>query len=247
MSKAANTPVSAQVECRVRRSSRAKRLRLVVRPGLIELVAPVGMSETKAMNFLAQHRDWAESKAREFQHKMAARVPVGGFCDFLTVPWEGQEVPLRIHEEDRRRVSVKLDEVLHITLPRDLGDNRDRAAKRALYLWASRRLMQRLKEMADHHAAQYGVAVRQIRIKSMKTRWGSCGPRNDININWLLALVPEVVLDYVVVHEICHILERNHSPAFWALVARHCPDYLRHRQWLRAHGPGLMQRFSVDS
>jgi predicted metal-dependent hydrolase len=78
----------------------------------------------------------------------------------------------------------------------------------------------------------------------MKTRWGSCGPRNDININWLLAFAPETVLEYVVVHELCHIRERNHSMAFWSLVAKHLSNYAQERRWLHAHGAGLMHRFS---
>lgn len=239
--------LSHPVECTVRRSSRAKRLRLVVRPGAIELVAPVGMSEAKALSFLAQHREWAEAKAREFQLKMPARSGPGRFCDLETIPWQGRETPLHIKEDDCRRVSVRVDAEIRITLPRDLGDNRDRAARRALSLWMSRWLARKVEALAGQHAFAAGVAVRQIRIKAMKTRWGSCGPHNDININWLLALVPEPVLEYVVIHELCHIRERNHSPAFWSLVGRHCPDYLRHRRWLKVHGAELMQRFMVET
>jgi predicted metal-dependent hydrolase len=79
----------------------------------------------------------------------------------------------------------------------------------------------------------------------MTTRWGSCGPKGDININWLLALAPESVLEYVVVHEICHLRERNHSAAFWALVAQHLPHYAKERAWVKAHGGALMRRFAV--
>jgi len=239
------SPSRQQVECRLRRSSRAKRLRLVVRPGLIELVAPVGMPESRAMKFLDEHREWAESKAREFFRKAETAPALPSFCRRTTLPWQGRDLLLLIREEDTRRVTVQVDEAVHITLPRDLGEDRDRAALRAWQLWMCRWLSQRVKGLARDIGNAEGLVARQVRIKVMKTRWGSCGPRNDININWLLALVPGPVLTYVVIHEVCHIRERNHSPAFWSLVAKHCPDYLRHRHWLKTHGPALMHNFSI--
>jgi predicted metal-dependent hydrolase len=221
-------------------------LRLVVRPGLIELVTPDGMPEAKALGFLAEHRQWAEAKAREFHRKSKAEPKPSGFCDLPSLPWQGLELPLLIQEDACRRVSMKVDDAIRIVLPQDLGNNRDRAAKRALFMWMRKWMAQRVTTLAQHHGHAAGLVARHVRIKSMKTRWGSCGPRNDININWLLALAPAEVLEYVVIHELCHIRERNHAPAFWALVGQYCPDYLRHRQWLRTHGPSLMRRFSVD-
>ena len=77
----------------------------------------------------------------------------------------------------------------------------------------------------------------------MKSRWGSCGPRNDINLNWLLAFAPPAVLEYVVVHELCHIRHRDHSARFWALVAQHLPGWAHERQWLKRQGGELLRRF----
>jgi predicted metal-dependent hydrolase len=98
--------------------------------------------------------------------------------------------------------------------------------------------------LAQHHGQVLGLLPREIRIKRMQTRWGSCGPRNDINLNWLLAFTPPSVLEYVVVHELCHIRHRNHSRDYWDLVSRHLPNWSQERRWLKAQGGELLRRFA---
>ena len=89
---------------------------------------------------------------------------------------------------------------------------------------------------------QVGVSYGRITLRAQKTRWGSCSAQGNLNFNCLLMLAPEEVRDYVVIHELCHRKQMNHSPAFWAEVARVCPDYARRRQWLKEHGPALIAR-----
>lgn len=91
-------------------------------------------------------------------------------------------------------------------------------------------------------AGQMGVSVGRITICSQKTRWGSCSPKGNLNFNCLLMLAPEEVRDYVVIHELCHRKEMNHSAAFWAEVERYCPDYRVHRKWLKDNGASLIAR-----
>lgn len=227
----------------MRRSAKAKRLRLVIKPGLIELVAPLNASETQAQAFLNRHRAWAEHKAWEMIQRAASLRRQVALADSKTLPWLGREIPLVIKEETRRHADVFIGEEVRISLPIGLGQARNDAVRQALYVWVRRWLRGQVKVLTDRHGARFGLHPRNIRIKQMKTRWGSCGPNNDININWLLAFVPETVLEYVVVHELCHIRERNHSAAFWSLVASHLSDYSQQRQWLRTHGAGLMHRF----
>jgi predicted metal-dependent hydrolase len=234
--------LSASV-CQIRRSARAKRLRLVVKPGLIELVVPLAASEGQALAFLDAHRAWAEDKARQMRERVESLHGPAAFAASNTIPWRGREIPLLIQEDGGRRVRVAVDEAVRICLPEGLRGARDEAVKRALYVWVRRWLRERVAALAALHGPRHGLHPREIRVKRMKTRWGSCGPRNDININWLLAFVPDSVLEYVVVHELCHIRERNHSAAFWTLVGNHLADYARERRWLRSHGAGLMHRF----
>ena len=99
-----------------------------------------------------------------------------------------------------------------------------------------------LPERVRHFANIIGVSVDRVTIRSQRTRWGSCSAKGNLNFNCLLMLCPEAVQDYVVIHELCHRKELNHSAAFWAEVEKHCPDYKLHRKWLKDNGPSLISR-----
>jgi len=96
-------------------------------------------------------------------------------------------------------------------------------------------LPMRLLELAEAH----GLRVSRISIRSQRTRWGSCGRDGHICLNWRLMAMPEWVRDYVIIHELMHLRRLDHSPAYWRLVAKACPEYREARQWLRANGPSL--------
>ena len=93
-----------------------------------------------------------------------------------------------------------------------------------------------------HFAPIVGVSFGNITIRNQRSRWGSCSGKGNLNFNCLLMLTPEHVIDYVVVHELCHRKEMNHSPRFWAEVERILPDYRRSRQWLKEHEKELIGR-----
>jgi len=94
--------------------------------------------------------------------------------------------------------------------------------------------------LAEEEAVHIGVEYRRIRIGGQRTLWGSCSPRGTLSFNWRLVLGPVEVLDYVVVHELCHLRVPNHSRRFWALVEQHRPHWRRQRAWLRDYGPELL-------
>ena len=94
--------------------------------------------------------------------------------------------------------------------------------------------------LAEEEAEPLGVAYRRIRIGGQRTRWGSCSPGGTLSFNWRLVLAPIEVLDYVVVHEICHLRFLNHSQGFWTLVERRRPHWREQRDWLREHGAELL-------
>ena len=91
-------------------------------------------------------------------------------------------------------------------------------------------------------ARQMGVTYGRVTIRNQKTRWGSCSAKGNLNLNCLLMLVPEEIRDYVLVHELAHRKEMNHSPRFWAIVETMIPDYKMRRKWLRDHGEALIAR-----
>lgn len=91
-------------------------------------------------------------------------------------------------------------------------------------------------ERVEHFAAIMGVHYNRICLKEQKTRWGSCSSLHNLNFNWRLILMPPRILDYVVVHELSHLIELNHSPQFWAVVERYYPEYEEAKQWLKDNG-----------
>lgn len=102
---------------------------------------------------------------------------------------------------------------------------------------AARELVQML---VDEEAQELGVDVGHITIRDQRTRWGSCSPNGNLSFNWRLVLAPFEVLDYVVVHEVCHLREANHSRRFWRLVETRRPEWREQKAWLDEHGPELL-------
>lgn len=96
------------------------------------------------------------------------------------------------------------------------------------------------RQRAEYYASVMGVTFNRIAIREQRTRWGSCSSKKNLNFNWKLLLAPPEVLDYVVVHELCHLKQMDHSRAFWAEVAAILPDYKERKKWLREHGADLM-------
>lgn len=106
-------------------------------------------------------------------------------------------------------------------------------AQRQLYREKSREVFE---QKAAYYARIMDVSYERIAIRDQKTRWGSCSAKKNLNFNWRLILAPAGVLDYVVVHELAHLREMNHSARFWAVVEGTMPDYRKYRNWLRENG-----------
>lgn len=99
-----------------------------------------------------------------------------------------------------------------------------------------------IPKRVDYYAKIMDVSYGGITIRNQVSRWGSCSAKGNLNFNCLLMLCPTEVLDYVVVHELCHIKEMNHSKRFWSLVERFCPQYKQHKRWLKEYGNELIGR-----
>ncbi len=99
-----------------------------------------------------------------------------------------------------------------------------------------------IPKRVEYYAKIMGVTYGRITIRNQVSRWGSCSAKGNLNFNCLLMLCPAEVMDYVVVHELCHLKEMNHSKKFWSLVERFCPEYKQHKKWLKEQGNELIGR-----
>ena len=93
-----------------------------------------------------------------------------------------------------------------------------------------------IKKRVDELSPQMGLTYNRIIIRGQKTRWGSCSNKRNLSFNWKLIMTPEPVIDYVIIHELAHLEEMNHTKSFWALVKKHCSRWHEHRRWLRENG-----------
>ena len=148
---------------------------------------------------------------------------------------EGVPHMIRLTRGSRLRGEVTPNE-LRLTLPDPEGDPAVRAAIRSVL---SERALQRIRERLQYYAPRVGVNPGRVAIREQKTRWGSCSGKGNLNFNWKLIMAPPPVLDYVVIHELCHLREFNHSPRFWALVEGQMPDYKAWKKWLETHRDDL--------
>ncbi len=160
----------------------------------------------------------------------------------LTVPW-GAPTRLTVPPSLSQ---TEIDEVLDshrawIARERARQVPRLRLDARGVSRHEAQRAVRELVAMvADEEAPALGVGVGRVDVRDFRSQWGSCSPRGALAFNWRLALAPFEVLDYVVVHELCHLREANHSRRFWRLVESRRPAWRAQRDWLRAHGEELL-------
>lgn len=219
------------IEIRLRRHAGARRM--VLRVSHIDAAAtltlPPGVSLTRARAFLSDQEGW-------IRQQMTARAGASVVDDGVVIPFRGGE--LRIVATPGRRI-VHTGEELRVPMRGDLGT---RAAA-----WLREEARRELVAASERHATALGVRHGRISLRDPKSRWGSCTHTGDLMYSWRLVMAPPEILDYVAAHEVAHIAELNHSPAFWAAVARLMPDYDVPRQWLRTNGSALHRiRFRTD-
>ena len=209
----------------VRRSDRARRVRVTVDAARgVEVVVPRRAGSRDAAAAVAELRPWIERRVTELERTRAAIAARGD-----AVPYLDETLQL-VPQRGRTRVHRAGDQIL-------VPDGDHRAA---LERWYRRAARVEITPRLDLAAAAVGRPYRSLTIRAQRTRWASCSPSGAMSFNWRLLLAPERVLDYVVWHEACHLKVMDHSPRFWALLARHCPEYREQSRWLRRHGGTLL-------
>jgi predicted metal-dependent hydrolase len=228
----------------IRRSERAKKTRIIVTTDKIEVVAPPKISDRRIQAFVSAQQNWILDALKRVRHRAQTTPSLAPaqYVEGADVPFQGQHIPLTIKLTTAKRLRVQFSEQHFVVyLPASQTENSSAQIKTALESWMKQHTRQLALQLIDKHSPKHQLFPRNLRIKTQKSRWGSCGPYNDINLNWLLLLAPPVIMEYVVIHELCHIKHKNHSQDFWKLVAAHMPDYLQHRHWLKQHGASLMR------
>lgn len=234
-----------QINYQIRRSQRAQKTRIIVTCDKIEVVAPIKVPLQRIKAFVESQRDWigqAQATAQNQQRSLVSLVP-SAYIQNARIPYQGRHLILNISPGTAKYWRVKLlpNDQLQVFLPQNTREYSSDLIKSVLQNWMKQQARQLAAQLIAKHSPKYRLVSRSLRIKTQKTRWGSCGPNNDINLNWLLLLAPPAIMEYVVVHELCHIKHKNHSQEFWQLVAAHLPNYAEQRSWLKQYGASLMR------
>ena len=211
------------------RNARARRASLRVDPAnrRIVLTAPLRMARGTAVGFAEAQAGWIAARLR----RLPERRP---FRDGAEIPVFGVPHVIR-HRTDRRGTVWRQDGEIHVAggidhLPRRLRD------------WLVAELKAELVPLVHAKAAQVERPVKRITVRDSRSRWGSCGPDAAMSFSWRLVFAPPEVLDYLVAHEVAHLVHLNHSPRFWALARTLCDGPIERPQaWLTQNGEALLQ------
>jgi predicted metal-dependent hydrolase len=214
--------------------SKRRRCSIAIRVHLdhVEVRVPANTSTAEIERVIEERRDWILQTHRELQH-----------CDASAVPWYrrrytilGDPVTIDFVPGDRWTV-VRRGDVLHITGPVASPSHPD--VKAAAANWMKNQAKTLIPQRVAAWATRMDTTYQGCAVKELRSRWGSCSTRRHLNFNWRLILAPPGALDYVIIHELCHLYEWNHSKLFWQRVAVWQPDYEKWRTWLRQYGQYL--------
>lgn len=217
------------IEYELRQTAR-KSVECKVNENAVVVYAPVQLPVREIDAFVLRQSEWIV-QAMEKTKLAASRRQAKTERDMQNgtlIPLEGKNYALRILPGARPDIQLAGDEI------RVCGFGGDSARiKEALRQFLINYSMPRFSERVKHYSALIGKKPGRITIREQKTKWGSCSSLGNLNFNWKLIMAPPGALDYVVVHELCHMIEMNHSSAFWALVKQHMSEYEMWRDYLK--------------
>lgn len=219
-----------QVPVRLKVHARARHYRLsIAASGQPVMTVPTYGRLGEAEGFLVRQTHWLAARLNRLPDRPSlcdgARIPLRGAAHLIVASGKVRGTVAHVHEDEGPVLLVP-------GAPEHMA--------RRLTDWLKQQALVDLQPAVDLHARTLHVKPIAIRIRGQSSRWGSCSSSGRLNFNWRLVLAPPFVLDYVAAHEVAHMVEMNHSPAFWRTVERTLPDMQRGRAWLRSHGRDLM-------
>lgn len=220
------------------RSSRRKTATIKVDLEGVSVRIPADLPLARIEKLVAEKTAWIERKLAEAERRqrgIAGQLEQSStLADGSRIMVQGQLLPLQLIASDQMKV-VQSSDRLEVYADADLIADKEQL--RALVeQWLYRRAVEELNFCVNVYKQRVGATPSRIQIKDYRARWGSCKPDGSIQLNWRLIHAPMHIMDYVVVHELCHLLEMNHSKHFWSEVERVEPQYKMKRQWLKDNG-----------
>jgi predicted metal-dependent hydrolase len=227
---------SKSVPYAVVRSRRSTADIIIERDGNVVVRAPQWADDEQVDSIVASKHHWIFQGLAEWRDLNATRV---------LREYKSGEGFLYLGRAYRLLLVGDQDEPLQLrngrfTLRRDLVEKGEMAAARAAFRdFYIARGLERIGQRVDYYAPKAGVTAKAIRVRELGNRWASCSPAGTLAFHWKCMMPPQTVIDYIVVHELCHLHHRDHTAAFWNEVDKVLPDYRERKEWLRKNGAGL--------
>lgn len=218
----------------IKRSNRVKSATITVEESSVLIAVPRLLELERIKKLLKNKRQWIKDKIAlhyEAQPK-SNKVFVSGEC----FSYLGRNYRLKVNQGYYKPAKL-INGRFCVTLFAGT-DNAD-LIKDSLLAWYEKHADIKFNEKVKRYAEIMNVKFNSVGIKSYKSRWGSCTAEGDITFNWKIIMAPNRIVDYVVVHELCHLIHHDHSPKFWREVERFMPDYLECKEWLKHNGARL--------
>lgn len=209
--------------------------------GEVKVTAPFFVSEKDIFQIVDKKAEWIIQKVKNIKMHNVDNVE-REFISGDKFLYLGKEYSLEVVEKDvyPAEMSMTKDTFTVSIPPRLPAEDRKLLIKETMLKWYKMQFTEIVKDRIEKYGGHLKVVPCKVVIKDQKTRWGSCSSKGNINLNWRLVMAPIAVIDYVVVHELCHLKIMNHSQEFWNLVKSTLPNALEGRQWLKTNGYRLL-------
>lgn len=222
-----------QLNLNIRYSQRRRTIQLkIVSPEVLDILAPQNHPIDQILAVIHQKEGWLIKHLNQIEK--LSQIPLNkSLSEGSEILFFGKPHKIRIYTASLID-HIDLDEEdIHIYLKDQVSPEYIKTLLKKFYINSAKHL---LTERTRYWSALMGVYPQRLRIKEQKTRWGSCSMTGTINYNWQIIMAPPTVIDYLVVHELAHMLIPNHSEKFWQVVSQYIPNHLIYRKWLKDHG-----------
>ena len=222
----------------VRESSAATRKKIVVTPAGVAVVVPAGTplegpeGPEGLVAYVQRKRRWVFDAVREVADKHRALL-TQRYASGAKLQYRGRWLMLDVQGGDVSEVSIACRSKFHVVVPAAVeGVARLEAIREAFERWLRERALAEAERLGRHHEGNLGVRASGYRLSDARSRWGSCGRDRVVRVHWRLVQAPTPAFEYVVAHEVAHLLHRNHSPELWGVLGRTLPDWAERKAML---------------
>jgi predicted metal-dependent hydrolase len=223
--------MTSELEAEVVYSSRATKPRIDMNIHGLKVVIPEGMN-LEPETLIEEKRDWIRKKQAKFE-ELRSRIPDRKFEDGEEWPYKGKNHLLKVNGSEKSKVDNQ-----HIILAERMVEKN--GLKNTLEEFYRDEAREFIQTKVDEYTDKLNVEYDTLRVKNQKTLWGSCSSKNNLNFNWRLIMAPPDKAEYVIVHELCHLREPNHSNQFWELLSEYCENPKQKANWLKEHSVELI-------